>query len=102
MGQKLSPEQNELYKRVDEVLHYVWDPIGVAGEPHARDEYNSYLPKVFSLLLETEDGSFIAEYLMDVESDAMGLTPADRETAEEVTGILIKWKEKCLKGTWVK
>jgi hypothetical protein len=39
MGRKLSPEQNELYKRVDEVLHYVWDSIGVAGEPHARDEY---------------------------------------------------------------
>ena len=50
MGQKLPPDQMELYRRVDEVLHYLWDPIGVAGAPEARDEYYSYLPHVFSLL----------------------------------------------------
>ena len=46
MGYKSSREEIELYKRVDEVLHYLWDPIGVAEEPWARDEYYSYLPKM--------------------------------------------------------
>jgi hypothetical protein len=36
--------------RVNEVLHYIWDPIGVRGEPRARDEYDSYAPEVYSLL----------------------------------------------------
>ena len=96
MGRKLSPEQNELYKRVDEVLHYVWDPIGVTGSPYARDEYYSYLPKVFSLHLETEDGKDITDYLMDVAHNAMALSPS-RDKAEEVADILMEWKEKIFK-----
>jgi hypothetical protein len=50
MGKKLSPKDKERYKRTDEVLHYIWDPIGIAGAPEARYEYHSYLPHVFSLL----------------------------------------------------
>jgi len=44
MGKMLPPKENELRQRTDEVLHYLWDPIGVAGAPGARDEYWSYLP----------------------------------------------------------
>ena len=47
MGTKLEPHDEELYRRVDEVLHYIWDPIGVAGAPMARDEYYAYLPQIF-------------------------------------------------------
>lgn len=96
MGQKLPPKHNELYKRVDEVLHYLWDPIGVAGEPFARDEYFSYLPKVFSLLLETQDGKDITDYLMDLANDAMGLSGCVDKT-EEAVDVLLKWKEKIFK-----
>jgi hypothetical protein len=41
--------EQELLTRVNEVLHYIWDPIGVRGEPNARDEYDSYVPEVYSL-----------------------------------------------------
>jgi|GEM_PF-7106682 len=27
----------ELHQRIDEILHYLWDPIGVAHVPDARD-----------------------------------------------------------------
>ena len=50
MGKKLEPKDEELYRRVDEVLHYILDPIGVSGIPQARDEYYSYLPGVFQLV----------------------------------------------------
>ena len=30
MGSKLSPHDMRLYRAVDEVLHYVWNPIGCA------------------------------------------------------------------------
>ena len=46
MNKQLSPEHQELYGRVGEVLHYLWDPIGVSGVPQARDEYDSYVPQV--------------------------------------------------------
>jgi hypothetical protein len=42
-GRKLADSALELYKRVNEVLHYVWDPIGVAYSPAARDEYQRYI-----------------------------------------------------------
>jgi hypothetical protein len=51
MNKQLPPEHQELYGRVGEVLHHFWDLIGVAGFPQARDEYDSYVPQVFSLLV---------------------------------------------------
>jgi hypothetical protein len=40
MGRKLTDTELELYRRVDEVLYYVWEPIGVASSPAAH----GYLP----------------------------------------------------------
>ena len=47
MGEKLSLPDMELYRATDEVLHYLWDPMGIAGAPGARDDYYTYLPKVY-------------------------------------------------------
>lgn len=41
MGHKLSQADMDLYRAVDEVLHFIWDPIGVRGFPEARDEYHA-------------------------------------------------------------
>ena len=85
--------ENELYKRADEVLHYIWDPVGVADSAYARDEYWGYLPKVFSMLLTDEPAENIVEYLLRVESESMGLAP-DQEKAKTVVGLLQEYKEK--------
>ncbi len=95
MGKKLSPKDLELYKRVDEVLHYIWDPIGIRNEPCARDEYYQYLPRVFSLLKSTQRGDDVVEYLMKIQGDNMGLPP-NRNTAEKITAILLAYREKIL------
>jgi hypothetical protein len=92
MGTKLSPPDEELYKRVDEVLHYIWDPIGVSGVPMARDEYDSYFPHVFSLLKANVKPEPIAEYLFEVSTDRMGLKE-NRKKDLEVAEILLDWKE---------
>lgn len=63
-----------VHHRVDEIMHYVWDPIGVAGTPQARDEYDSYVPQVIKRLFADAPAEQIAEYLDSVESDSMGLT----------------------------
>ena len=92
MGRKLSPFEKELYQRIDEVMHYVWDPIGVAGVPQARDEYDSYLPQVFAMLLERKIEGEIASYLIDIEDKRMGLTP-DPGKASKVATVLTDWCE---------
>ena len=92
MGRKMSSEDTELCKRCDEVLHYLWDPIGVAGEPRGRDEYDSYIPQVFMLLRESAGRNQIAEYLVQIETEQMGLSP-NRARAQVVAEVLEKWRE---------
>ena len=98
MGHKLSKYEQELYQRVDEVLHYLWDPIAVSDIPEARGEYYSYLPHVFSLLTKTKDGKDISEYLLSVEKDKIGTFINDRikDRAAEIAEILINYRE------WIK
>jgi hypothetical protein len=91
MGRKLSTAENELYQRMDEVLHYVWDPIGVAEATMARDEYYSYLPHVFGLLNEKKGKDAVAKYLSAVRTDRMGL-PENSKRDEEVAELLLEWK----------
>jgi len=86
----------KLYRRTDEVLHYIWDPIEVSGVPEARDEYHSYLPRVFSMLSSTIDGKEIIDYLIYVERDMMGLsiTNESKERISEVVDILLNYREQ--------
>ena len=64
----------ELYKRIDEVLFYKWDPIGISDGDWARDEYQSYSPQVFKLALVYCKPEPIAEYLTVVRTENMGLS----------------------------
>jgi hypothetical protein len=91
MGQKLSPPDMELYRATDEVLQYLWDPIGVAGAPGARDEYYSYLPKVYRLLKDGKNEIEIAHYLNTVQTERMGLA-TNTEKNKKIGLILLEWK----------
>jgi hypothetical protein len=91
MGTRLSPPDEELYQRVDEILHYIWDPIGVSEMPEARDEYFSFLPGVFNLLEEKVDAEVIAQHFQNVATDAMGLSRTISQ-ARKVVGILLDWQ----------
>lgn len=97
MGQVSTPQEKELYRRVDEVLHYIWDPIGVAGCPQARDEYCSYLADVYSMLQQEGSGQRIAAYLHRVEIETMGLR-GSKTRAEKAADILLQWKDKLISG----
>ena len=95
MNQRLSPEHTELSRRVNEVLHYVWDPIGVAGAPEARDEYDSYAHHVFSMLIRDAPAAEIAQFLVTTQTEAMGLSGSEGvlERADEVVQILKRWRD---------
>src|SRR5258705_11825482 len=92
MGSRLSPQDQALYRRTDEVLHYVWDPIGVSRAPEARDEYHSYLPQVFGLLKADADAESIAAHLTEISTRRMGLDP-NRKHDLEVAQLLVHWRQ---------
>ena len=96
MGKKLSPEDSELYKRLDEVLHYIWDPIGVAGAPGARDEYYDYLSELFDLTKAEASLETITDYLVEAETISMGLNEnrSNARAAAKVCGHWRKWIEE--------
>jgi len=95
MNNKLSTSEKGLYRRVDEILFYLWDPIGVCDIPMARDEYQSYLPQVFKLLLNDSKDHEVSAYLIKVESGSMGMS-ANSKKALEVSRLLIETKEALL------
>ncbi len=74
MGLKISEKMAELRIRIDEILFYVWDPIGVNDTPLARDEYYSYIPTTYKLAQETECITKVSEYLNTMETVNMGLS----------------------------
>ncbi|MBW4483919.1 MAG: hypothetical protein KME14_15360 [Tildeniella torsiva UHER 1998/13D] len=89
----MSPPDKELYRRTGEVLHYLWDPIGVAGIPGARDEYDAYLPQVFSLLKAGAGADKIADYLTEVSTQAIGLG-SNRERDRQIADLLLGWETR--------
>ena len=91
MNSRLNPEEQALYRAVDEVLHYVWDPIGISSIPQARDEYHSYLPQVFSLLRSGATEAELDAHLASIASDRMGLANA-LERSNEAAAVLVDWR----------
>lgn len=91
MSAQNSLHDRELFRRVDEVLHYLWDPIGVSGIPLARDEYQSYVPQVVALLDENSDAEQLARYLNEVVTERMGLSE-NADATLQVVAILLDWK----------
>lgn len=80
----------ELERRIDEVLFYVWDPIGVSDTPAARGEYSSYTMTILKSVLD-EDIKEIAVQLGKIESTSMGL--ATNETKNlEIAELLVDYK----------
>lgn len=92
MGKKLGLRDEELYRRVDEVLHYIWDPIGVSRVPQARDEYYFYLPDVFKLVKDEAPAEIIAQHLTEIVVNRMGLD-GTMQDALEIVSILRDWKK---------
>ena len=66
----------EIRAEIRRVLMSKWDPIGVADEPMAADEYDSYIGDVFELLKSNASSSRIGNYLREIETVRMGLIDA--------------------------
>src|SRR5690606_19099897 len=93
MANSLSPKDQKLLRIIDEVLHYVWDPIGISGVPQARDEYGGCVGPVFDLLRSGAAALEISSHWEAIASDRMGL-PGRKERADEAASILTDWRDQ--------
>lgn len=62
-----------LYKKIDDILWFDWDPIGV-NDIAPRDEYQSFVPEIFGLLKSNADREEIAKRLFKLETENMGMS----------------------------
>jgi hypothetical protein len=92
LGSSCSETNATLYRALDEVMHYIWDPVGVAGIPGARDEYQAHIPEVFRLVLDGQDECAIADHLGHIAVGRMGLQP-NRVRDLAAARAAISWRE---------
>lgn len=92
MQSYLGLEEQALRKAAGEVLHYVWDPVGVAGVVSARDEYEGYVEGVCSLIWSGANGEIIAEFLVRAAEEGMGILDT-RQRAEAAGTKLLEWRD---------
>ncbi|MCA9406287.1 MAG: hypothetical protein KC684_07115 [Candidatus Omnitrophica bacterium] len=67
----------ELARRVHHILIEDWDPIGVKDIPQARDEYDSFVPSIISLLNTDVEEEQLFEILMMTATENMGTPRTD-------------------------
>ena len=75
-----------------------WDPIGVGESPEAQDEYDSYVPAVYRLLITRRPEHEVFAYLWRLETEHMGLIGSRRET-EEFAARLMRIPEEIEAGS---
>ena len=92
MENRWSPKDKELLRAVGEVLHYVWDPIGVSDVPQARGEYDGYVGQIFTLLNSGASASEISTHLESIAVELMGLSSC-KERSDEVANVLTDWRD---------
>jgi len=92
VGSRITETNARLYRAVDEILHYMWDPIGVSGIPGAREEYQAYVPEVFRLLLDQGDEQAIADHLGRVATERLGMNP-NRIRDLAAARAAVTWRE---------
>lgn len=91
MTSKLLPSDKELYRKICEIAHYIWDPIGISDIPQAHDEYNSYTWALFGQA-KTGDVNQILRYMEWVETEKMGLS-FNKDNAQKAAQAMIEWKD---------
>jgi hypothetical protein len=64
----------------------VWDPIRIADEPNAQDEYDGYIGRVFELLVTGGSDKEIIEHLLWA-TERMGMD-GSRVSLQTVTAAL--------------
>ena len=90
-------DNDELRRRVDEVLFYVWDPIDVNHEPNARGEYTGYVSEVLELVEANDNIQAISKHLVKIISSYMEMSP-DKKQCDYTAELLLRHKQAIIEG----
>jgi len=77
-----------LHWKIRNVLLKEWDPIGIQAIPEAEDEYDGYVPTLYSMLVSRKPIHEVFEYLLWLETEHMGLT-VDRQRTQSIAEKLV-------------
>ena len=92
-NQKQMTRRDHLLEQVREILWCDWDPIRLHGVDSARDEYDSYAPKICQYLRDDTDEYRLAAHLDAVEHVILGLSKPDHERNRRVARKLLQLVE---------
>jgi len=95
---KLSPQQKELWKKIQRILWEKWDPIGVyEKDSEWGDEYDTYVPHIFRLAIEGNDHIRIAASLTATINQNIGLSGSNNNERDlKVAQLIVDAKEEIL------
>jgi acetyl-CoA carboxylase alpha subunit len=74
-----------------------WDPVGVNEIAEAQDEYDSYVPTIYKMLISRKPRHYVFDYLWQLETEHMGLT-GDRQATERFVDRLMQIPEEIERG----
>jgi hypothetical protein len=80
----------EFRKRINHILFKEWDPIGVRDMEGPEDEYEMYVYGVFRMLLDGKDEEAIANHLLEIERERMGLSQPTSGEHRIAVGRILK------------
>ena len=91
MIDKISRSDRELCRRIDEVVHYVWDPVGVSDHPQARREYRTYIKPLYE---HVKNGGLedILAYMKQITTENMGLH-FNEYHAIRAAQVMLDWRD---------
>jgi hypothetical protein len=84
---------DEKRNKVRQVLLRVWDPVGIADQDEAQDEYDAYVGQVYKRLVRDEPEDALFEYLWWLETECMGFI-GDRGRTESTVAALLKLRDE--------
>ena len=84
--------QHRGVRELEELLLVWWDPLGVYGEPEARDEYASVVPRLATLLRSGAREAEVAAHLHAVGVAELG-APGEVELAAR---HVVEWHDRAL------
>lgn len=88
----MSSLDKDLWKNIDKILWEDWDPIGI-NDIALSDEYNSYVPQLYKLIIEDADSEKITNQLYEFATRNMGLL-GNLEHCKHIADLLLRLKDK--------
>ena len=88
---KMTPDQNKIFRTIDDILYSDWDPIGV-NNLAPRNEYQNYTAAIFSLFSDGSDKETIAKKFYEIETVTIGVI-GNIERCRQVADKIVKLRQ---------